>query len=97
MAEGRIITVTGDELKMLLREASREGAKEAVEALLGIEDHERFKKDLIELRDLVNAWRLMRRGAWSGLGRLLVYGLLLLIALVVVNFGHIPSSWSLFH
>lgn len=88
------IHLTEGELEDLLTRAARRGAREAVVALLGIDENDSsLRKDFTELRDLLDAVRHLKRGVVQSVGRLIGYGLLVLIgalALSVTNGGWNP-------
>jgi hypothetical protein len=59
-ADTRVDFVT---LRAIVEEASESGAMRAL-ASLGLDD-ERARRDMDELRELLRAWRDVKRGAWQ--------------------------------
>jgi hypothetical protein len=72
--DGNII-LTRTELEQMLAKAAAQGARAALREI-GLAD-EHAGADVRQLRDLLSAWRQVRKGALQQLGRLLIGGLLL--------------------
>jgi hypothetical protein len=71
------IALTEEELEDLLTKAAKKGSREFAVAILGIDEGDTsLRKDLTELRDLLDAYRALRKGALYSLGRLVGYGIL---------------------
>ena len=74
------LKLSKEELDVLMTAAAEKGARRAVVAMLGIEeDDKNVAKDFRELRDLIDAWRGVKTGAFRGLGRMLIYVVILLM------------------
>lgn len=67
-------------LKSLLAEAAEEGARQAL-AKIGLHDEEAVA-DVRDLRQMITAIRLMKKGAWSAVG-----GVIGKVALLAVAIG----------
>jgi hypothetical protein len=68
--------------------AAEHGARKAVLALLGVEEHDAdLAKDFRELRDLVDAWRGVKVGMWRGVGRFLTWALVVAMVVMLGNFN----------
>ncbi len=93
--EDKRITLSESDLEDLLTKAAKRGAREAVVALLGIdEDDKTLRKDFNELRDLLDAVRTMKHGAVQTFGRFLGYAFLVLVGVVALNIG--SGAWNPF-
>lgn len=80
------VTLTRRELDDLLESAAEKGARKALAQVgLSVEDDpEKVKKDITDLRDLLDGWRAARRhfmtGAFKALGTLFAGAVLAFIA-----------------
>jgi hypothetical protein len=92
---GHRVLLTRSEVEVLLTEAAKRGAREAVTALLGIDpDDSRIRKDLMDLRDLLDAVRALRLGTIQTFGRFLGYAFLVAVGAVALNVG--TGAWNPF-
>ena len=67
-------------LRALVEEASETGAERALEAL-GLRD-QKARRDMDELRELLQAWRDAKKSAW---GAVVSWGVRILLALLVLG------------
>mgnify|MGYP003123519908 FL=1 len=72
------IKLTSEELEEMLDNAARRGAKEALRSIGLLDDD--AAKDIIEMRNLIEAWRDTRRSIWSTVVKLATVGVLTFIA-----------------
>ena len=72
------IKLTPEELEEMLDNAARRGAKEALRSIGLLDDD--AAKDIIEMRNLIEAWRDTRRSIWSTVVKLATVGVLTFIA-----------------
>ena len=72
------IKLTPEELEEMLDNAARRGAKEALRSIGLLDDD--AAKDIIEMRNLIEAWRDTRRSIRSTVVKLTTVGLLTFIA-----------------
>jgi len=72
------INLTPDELEDMLDRAARRGAKEALKSL-GLQDDD-ARKDLHEMRNLLEAYRDTKKSIWSTVVRISTVALLSFIA-----------------
>ena len=80
------IKLTPDDLEEMLDNAARRGAKEALRSI-GLLDND-AQKDILEMRNLIEAWRDTRRSIWSTVVKLATVGTLTFIAGAVwMTFG----------
>lgn len=63
-----VVQLSASQLEELLAAASRRGAEQAL-AALGLHD-DAAPRDVVELRDLLETWRAMKRGAFQTVGKL---------------------------
>jgi hypothetical protein len=77
--QSRRLTDAEDEerLKVLLREASEEGARKALKRI-GLEDEKAFH-DMRELRSLIESWRLVKKTTTQTVVRAITFAILGLI------------------
>ncbi len=80
--------MTPDEMEALIDRAAEKGAARALERV-GLHD-EKAGKDIGELRDLIEGWREVKRGALRSIGKTLSYALLL--GLAVLAGMHYPGA-----
>lgn len=78
-----VIQVSAAELEILLAAAAGKGATEALQRL-GLHD-EAASRDMRELRDLIEAWRSAKRGAFQTIGKLVAVALLGAVAALIGN------------
>jgi len=74
------IKLTPEEIETMLDNAARRGAKEALRSI-GLLDND-AQKDILEMRNLIEAWRDTRRSIWSTLVKVSTVGVLTFIALM---------------
>ena len=80
------IKLTPEDLEEMLDNAARRGAKEALRSI-GLLDND-AQKDILEMRNLIEAWRDTRRSIWSTVVKLATVGTLTFIAGAVwMTFG----------
>jgi hypothetical protein len=72
------IKLTPEEVESMLDNAARRGAKEALRSI-GLLDND-AQKDILEMRNLIEAWRDTRRSIWSTLVKVSTVGVLTFIA-----------------
>ena len=72
------INLTPDELEAMLDRAARRGAKEALKSL-GLQDDD-ARKDLHEMRTLLEAYRDTKKSIWSTVVRISTVALLSFVA-----------------
>ena len=72
------IKLTPDDLEEMLDNAARRGAKEALRSIGLLDDD--AQKDILEMRNLIEAWRDTRRSIWSTVVKLATVGVLTFIA-----------------
>jgi len=72
------IKLTPDDLEEMLDNAARRGAKEALRSIGLLDDD--AQKDILEMRNLIEAWRDTRRSIWSTVVKLATVALLTFIA-----------------
>jgi len=72
------IKLTPDDLEEMLDNAARRGAKEALRSIGLLDDD--AAKDIIEMRNLIEAWRDTRRSIRSTVVKLATVGVLTFIA-----------------
>jgi hypothetical protein len=73
------------QMKLLIAEASREGARRALEEI-GIRDEDDIES-IREVRGLIEAWRQVKKGFLQQLGRMLAIAILAAIASFLVAKG----------
>ena len=72
------IKLTPDDLEEMLDNAARRGAKEALRSIGLLDDD--AQKDILEMRNLIEAWRDTRRSIWSTVVKVPTVALLTFIA-----------------
>ncbi len=72
------ITLTIEQIEEMLDKAARRGAKEALRSIGLLDDD--AQKDILEMRNLIEAWRDTRRSIWSTVVKLATVGVLTFIA-----------------
>ena len=72
------ITLTIEQIEEMLDKAARRGAKEALRSIGLLDDD--AQKDIIEMRNLIEAWRDTRRSIRSTVVKLTTVGVLTFIA-----------------
>ena len=72
------ITLTIEQIEEMLDKAARRGAKEALRSIGLLDDD--AQKDILEMRNLIEAWRDTRRSVWSTVVKLATVGVLTFIA-----------------
>ena len=72
------ITLTLEQIEEMLDKAARRGAKEALRSIGLLDDD--AQKDIIEMRNLIEAWRDTRRSIRSTVVKLTTVGVLTFIA-----------------
>ena len=72
------IKLTPDDLEEMLDNAARRGAKEALHSIGLLDDD--AQKDILEMRNLIEAWRDTRRSIWSTVVKVTTVALLTFIA-----------------
>ena len=72
------ITLTIEQIEEMLDKAARRGAKQALQSIGLLDDD--AQKDIIEMRNLIEAWRDTRRSIWSTVVKLATVGVLTFIA-----------------
>ena len=72
------IKLTPDDLEEMLDNAARRGAKEALRSIGLLDDD--AQKDILEMRNLIEAWRDTRRAIWSTVVKVTTVALLTFIA-----------------
>tara|TARA_R100001443_G_scaffold87699_4_gene94250 strand:+ start:1341 stop:1595 length:255 start_codon:yes stop_codon:yes gene_type:complete len=72
------IKLTPDDLEEMLDNAARRGAKEALRSIGLLDDD--AQKDILEMRNLIEAWRDTRRSIWSTVVKVTTVALLTFIA-----------------
>ena len=70
--------ITSDELERMLDRAAERGAKRALERV-GLHDDD-AGRDVRDLRELIEGWREVKKGALRSLGKVLVAAVLILLA-----------------
>ena len=85
-ASDRIHTLVDADLRALITEAYEEGARRTLERL-GLHDDD-APADIRSLRDLLDSWRQIKRGAFQQLGKWLM---IVLLGALVLMVGH--RSW----
>ena len=70
--------ITAEELEAMLDRAARRGACEALKEV-GLHDDD-ARKDIQEMRSLLEAWRDTRKSIWSTITKLVTVGVLTFIA-----------------
>lgn len=88
MTHDDTLVVTPEALEEMLDRAAERGAKRALEGV-GLHD-DKAGKDISDLRDLIEGWREVKRGALRSIGKTI--GMAILIGLAVLAGKHIP--WS---
>ena len=79
-------TLADSDLRALITEAYEEGARRTLERL-GLHDDD-APDDIRSLRDLLDSWRQIKRGAFQQLGKWLM---IVLLGALVLMVGH--RSW----
>ena len=72
------ITLTIEQIEEMLDKAARRGAKEALRSIGLLDDD--AQKDIIEMRNLIEAWRDTRRSIRSTVVKMTTVGVLTFIA-----------------
>ena len=72
------IKLTPEDLEEMLDNAARRGAKEALRSIGLLDDD--AQKDILEMRNLIEAWRDTRRSIWSTVVKVTTVALLTFIA-----------------
>jgi len=72
------ISLTAEELEAMLDRAARRGAREALKSL-GVQDEEAHK-DIVEMRNLLEAFRDTKKSIWNTAVKILTVALLSFIA-----------------
>jgi len=72
------INLTPEELEDMLDRAARRGAKQALSSI-GLHD-ETAAQDIVEMRNLLDAWRDTRRGIWSTIVKVTTLAIITFIA-----------------
>lgn len=81
-----VVSLTREELKSLMRDAAREGARTAL-AEVGLSDGD-AGTDIRELRNLIDSWRSAKKDIGSTMLKLVTSGVLIFIAAAVaMKFG----------
>ena len=75
------IKLTPEEIELMLDNAARRGAKEALRSIGLLDDA--AARDIIEMRSLLEAWRDTRKSVWSTIVKVTTVALLTFIAGVV--------------
>ncbi len=78
-------------LRGLVEEASEAGAERALEAL-GLKDAN-ARRDVVELRELLQAWRDAKRTAWK---EVVTWVIRILLALLVIGMSIRMGLWEMF-
>jgi hypothetical protein len=78
-------------LRGLVEEASEVGAERALEAL-GLKDAN-ARRDVVELRELLQAWRDAKRTAWK---EVVTWVIRILLALLVIGMSIRMGLWEMF-
>lgn len=73
-ADATPVAITRGELLELMHASAAEGARQAL-AGLGLHDKD-AAEDLREVRNLLDAWRSAKRGAWQAMGKFLTVAFL---------------------
>jgi hypothetical protein len=76
-------------LRALIEEASASGAEKALGAL-GLRD-EKARRDMDELRELLQAWRDAKRSAWTAV---VAWGVRILLAMLVLGMSLKLGFWE---
>jgi hypothetical protein len=76
-------------LRALIEEASASGAEKALGAL-GLKD-EKARRDMDELRELLQAWRDAKKSAWSAV---IAWGVRILLAALVLGMSVKLGFWE---
>ena len=76
-------------LRALIEEASASGAEKALGAL-GLRD-ERARRDMDELRELLQAWRDAKKSAWTAV---VAWGVRILLAMLVLGMSLKLGFWE---
>ena len=72
------IKLTPEEIEIMLDNAARRGAKQALRSIGLLDDD--AARDIIEMRSLLEAWRDTRRSVWSTIVKVTTVALLTFIA-----------------
>jgi len=72
------IKLTPEEIEIMLDNAARRGAKEALRSIGLLDDD--AARDIIEMRSLLEAWRDTRKSVWSTVVKVTTVALLTFIA-----------------
>ena len=89
------ITLTREELEILLTESATRGAREAIVGLLGVSEGDpNIARDFQNLRELLSTYKIVQRGVLMTIGKILAMGLILLCAMVVAKVTHFGSFFS---
>ena len=72
------IKLTPEDLEEMLDNAARRGAKEALRSIGLLDDD--AARDIIEMRSLLEAWRVTRKSVWSTIVKVTTVALLTFIA-----------------
>jgi len=72
------IKLTPEEIELMLDNAARRGAKEALRSIGLLDDA--AARDIIEMRSLLEAWRDTRKSVWSTIVKVTTVALLTFIA-----------------
>lgn len=84
--------LSDSELRVLLKEAARQGANEALKSL-GLDD-EYAPRDMREMREWLSAWRVARNQAWKTVVGTIIKGLLVIFFLgLAIKFGWKLPDW----
>ena len=70
--------ITPEELEAMLDRAAQRGAKKALREV-GLHDDD-ARKDIIEMRNLLEAWRDTRKGVWSTMVKMSTVAVITFIA-----------------
>ncbi len=76
-------------LRALIEEASASGAEKALGAL-GLKD-EKARRDMDELRELLQAWRDAKKSAWTAV---VAWGVRILLAMLVLGMSVKLGFWE---
>ena len=71
-------SITPEELEAMLDRAAQRGAKKALREV-GLHDDD-ARKDIIEMRNLLEAWRDTRKGVWSTMVKMSTVAVITFIA-----------------
>lgn len=81
------VTLKPEELEKMLERAAHKGARRALETV-GLQDNEALD-DVREIRSFIRDWRVIRSGILRAFGRVLFWGILVLVATFGVKTGTI--------